>query len=43
MAAVVQELKTQLTRIAQLQTQLDRLAGGESAQAERRGSARTQH
>jgi hypothetical protein len=35
MAEVLRELHTQLTRIAQLQVQLDRLAAGQSPQAAR--------
>ena len=36
METVVRELQTQLTRIAQMQAQIDRLATGEPPQSERR-------
>lgn len=43
MADVVQELQTQLTRIAQLQMQLDRLATGMPIEGERRKVLRKSH
>ena len=43
-AVIVQELQTQLTRIAQIQVQLDRLATGESPERrDRRSTDRVEH
>jgi hypothetical protein len=44
MNEVLQELQVQLTRIAQIQAQLDRLAAGQPPAAlERRSISRTRH
>jgi hypothetical protein len=43
MASVIRELETQLTRIAQMQAQLDRMATGQSPRPERRKTPRTEH
>jgi hypothetical protein len=43
MEQVVQELQTQLLRIAQMQAQIDRMASGAAPTVERRETPRTKH